>query len=167
MEQYQNNFDDIQALINVLPEKIAEVINENGNLEKLIEVVMDVGRIPLARYTNGDLPLSAEEVTYENIDSVVEKIGTFDLDNRAGIHALVCIGLPCISLSRISIAGRGNNRLNAPVICNLNQRNRLGISTKDQQFLAFKFALHFLILSNALCVISKLIHFTLLHNQYR
>ncbi|MBQ6341761.1 MAG: AAA family ATPase [Anaerolineaceae bacterium] len=86
MEQYQNNFDDIQALINVLPAKIAEVINQNGNLDKLIEVVMDVGRIPLARYTNGDLPLSADEVTYEDIDSVVEKIGTFDLDNRAGME---------------------------------------------------------------------------------
>ena len=60
MEQYENNYDDIQALINVLPLKIAEVINENGNLDKLIEVVMDVGRIPLARYTSGDFPLSAE-----------------------------------------------------------------------------------------------------------
>lgn len=86
MEQYLNNFDDIQALINVLPEKIAGVINENGNLDKLIEVVMDVGRIPLARYTNGDLPLSSDEVSYEEIDAVVEKIGTFDLDNRAGME---------------------------------------------------------------------------------
>ncbi|MBR6090230.1 MAG: AAA family ATPase [Anaerolineaceae bacterium] len=86
MEQYQNNFDDIQALINVLPEKIAGVINENGNLDRLLEVVMDVGRIPLARYTNGDLPLSADEITYEDIDSVTEKIGTFDLDNRAGME---------------------------------------------------------------------------------
>ena len=102
MEQYQNNFDDIQALINVLPEKIAEVINENGNLDKLIEVVMDVGRIPLARYTNGDLPLSAEEVTYENIDSVVEKIGTFDLDNRAGMER---------TLHRISAIRNRHNRI--------------------------------------------------------
>ena len=102
MEQYQNNFDDIQALINVLPLKIAEVINENGNLDKLIEVVMDVGRIPLARYTNGDLPLSAEEVTYEDIDSVVEKIGTFDLDNRAGMER---------TLHRISAIRNRHNRI--------------------------------------------------------
>ena len=102
MEQYQNNFDDIQALINVLPQKIAEVINENGNLDKLIEVVMDVGRIPLARYTNGDLPLAAEEVTYEDIDSVVEKIGTFDLDNRAGMER---------TLHRISAIRNRHNRI--------------------------------------------------------
>ena len=102
MEQYQNNFDDIQALINVLPAKIAEVINQNGNLDKLIEVVMDVGRIPLARYTNGDLPLSADEVTYEDIDSVVEKIGTFDLDNRAGMER---------TLHRISAIRNRRNRI--------------------------------------------------------
>ena len=102
MEQYQNNFDDIQALINVLPAKIAEVINQNGNLDKLIEVVMDVGRIPLARYTNGDLPLSADEVTYEDIDSVVEKIGSFDLDNRAGMER---------TLHRISAIRNRRNRI--------------------------------------------------------
>ena len=97
-----NNFDDIQALINVLPEKIADVINENGSLEKLTEVVMDVGRIPLARYTNGDLPLSADEVTYEDIDSVVAKIGTFDLDNRAGMER---------TLHRISAIRNRRNRI--------------------------------------------------------
>ena len=102
MEQYLNNFDDIQALINVLPEKIADVINENGSLEKLTEVVMDVGRIPLARYTNGDLPLSADEVTYEDIDSVVAKIGTFDLDNRAGMER---------TLHRISAIRNRRNRI--------------------------------------------------------
>ena len=102
MEQYLNNFDDIQALINVLPEKIADVINQNGSLEKLTEVVMDVGRIPLARYTNGDLPLSADEVTYEDIDSVVAKIGTFDLDNRAGMER---------TLHRISAIRNRRNRI--------------------------------------------------------
>ena len=102
MEQYQNNFDDIQALINVLPAKIAEVISENGNLDKLIEVVMDVGRIPLARYTSGDLPLSADEITYDDIDSVVEKIGTFDLDNRAGMER---------TLHRISAIRNRHNRI--------------------------------------------------------
>ena len=102
MEQYLNNFDDIQALINVLPEKIADVINENGSLEKLTEVVMDVGRIPLARYTNGDLPLSVDEVTYEDIDSVVAKIGTFDLDNRAGMER---------TLHRISAIRNRHNRI--------------------------------------------------------
>ena len=102
MEVYQNNFDDIQALINVLPEKIAAVIHEKGSLDKLLEVVMDVGRIPLARYTGGDLPLSTEEVTYEEIDAVAEKIGSFDLDNRAGMER---------TLHRISAIRNRKNRI--------------------------------------------------------
>ena len=102
MEQYLNNVDDIQALINVLPEKIAEEINAYGNLDKLIEVVMDVGRLPLARYTNGDLPLSEQEISYEDIDAVVAKIGTFDLDNRAGMER---------TLHRISAIRNRHNRI--------------------------------------------------------
>ena len=102
MEQYLNNTDDIQALINILPSKIAEVINAYGNIEKLIEVVMDVGRMPLARYTSGDLLLSEEEISYEDIDGVVGKIGTFDLDNRAGMER---------TLHRISAIRNRHNRI--------------------------------------------------------
>ena len=102
MEQYLNNADDIQALINILPAKITEEINNYGNLDKLIEVVMDVGRMPLARYTTGDLLLSEDEITYEDIDGVVEKIGTFDLDNRAGMER---------TLHRISAIRNRHNRI--------------------------------------------------------
>ena len=102
MEQYLNNADDIQALINVLPEKIADEINAYGNLDKLIEVVMDVGRMPLARYTSGDLLLSDKEISYDDIDTVVAKIGTFDLDNRAGMER---------TLHRISAIRNRHNRI--------------------------------------------------------
>ncbi len=102
MEEYLNNADDIQALIRIFPEPISEVLNAYGNLDKLIEVVMDVGRSPFARYTNGDLPLSDDEVTYEAIDSIVEKIGTFDLDNRAGMER---------TLHRISAIRNRRNRI--------------------------------------------------------
>ena len=97
-----NNADDIQALINVLPEKIADEINAYGNLDKLIEVVMDVGRMPLARYTSGDLLLSDKEISYDDIDTVVAKIGTFDLDNRAGMER---------TLHRISAIRNRHNRI--------------------------------------------------------
>ena len=102
MEQYLNNIDDIQALIDIFPDKISAILNGYGNLDKLIEVVMDVGRIPFARYTTGDLPVSEEEVSYEDIDAVVEKIGTFDLDNRAGMER---------TLHRISAIRNRRNRI--------------------------------------------------------
>ena len=86
MDQYLYNTDDIQALIDIFPPRIADALNAIGELDKLLEVVLDVGRTPFARYTNGELPLLEGEVTYEDIDAVVEKIGTFDLDNRAGME---------------------------------------------------------------------------------
>ena len=86
MEQYLNNTDDIHALIRIFPPEIAGVLDAYGNLEKLIEVIMDVGRPPAARYTNGDRLLREQEVTYEEIDAVVAKVGDFDLDNRAGME---------------------------------------------------------------------------------
>ena len=102
MEQYKNNADDIQALIDIFPAKISGVLNAYGELDKLIEVVMDVGRAPFARYTTGDLPISEDEVTYEDIDAVVEKIGSFDLDNRAGMER---------TLHRISAIRNRRNRI--------------------------------------------------------
>ena len=86
MEQYLNNTDDIHALIRIFPPEIAGVLDAYGSLEKLTEVIMDVGRPPAARYTNGDRLLREQEVTYEEIDAVVEKVGDFDLDNRAGME---------------------------------------------------------------------------------
>ena len=102
MEQYLNNSDDIQALINIFPQKIADVLNQNAQLDKLIEVVLDVGRLPFARYTTGDLTLLEEEVSYGDIDAVVEKIGDFDLDNRAGMER---------TLHRISAIRNRRNRI--------------------------------------------------------
>ncbi|HEX4828323.1 MAG TPA: AAA family ATPase, partial [Xanthobacteraceae bacterium] len=51
----------------------------------MLEVVMDLGRIPEARYVEDERELSADEVTSENIEYVVSRIGQFTEDNRAGI----------------------------------------------------------------------------------
>ena len=102
MEEYQNNLDDIQALINIFPPEIADVLNRTGKLDRLVEVVMDVGRQPFARYTTGEVLLSENEVTYADIDAVVAKIGDFDLDNRAGMER---------TLHRISAIRNRKNRI--------------------------------------------------------
>lgn len=86
MERQNNNFDDIQALVQVFPEKIRSVLEEKGHYDQLLEIVLDTGRIPLARYTGGDEELSAEEVSSQDIDSIVSQISSFDLDNRAGME---------------------------------------------------------------------------------
>lgn len=46
---------------------------------------MDLGRLPEARYRNHERFLSDREVTQEDIDYVIGRIGAFGEDNRAGI----------------------------------------------------------------------------------
>jgi stage III sporulation protein SpoIIIAA len=76
---------DLQKLLHILPVDIAEKIEAIGRETQLLEVVMDLGRQPTARYTDGELVLRKEEVTAADIAAVVNGIGDFDDDNRAGI----------------------------------------------------------------------------------
>ena len=77
--------EDLNALLDLLPENIRKALEEEDKQDSLIEVVMDLGRFPAARYPEGELLLTEEEVTQEQIDHVVEGIAQFDDDNRAGI----------------------------------------------------------------------------------
>jgi stage III sporulation protein SpoIIIAA len=78
--------DDIQELKRVLPTHITKRLEELGRIDDLLEVVLDLGRVPTARYVNGEVELSDREVTRFDLDAIVESIGTFDADNRAGIE---------------------------------------------------------------------------------
>ena len=86
MKQYENNLDDIHALVAIFPEEIGEKIESIGNLSELVEVVFDVGRPPLARYTDAEIQLSEKEVGFEDLETIISQIGDFDLDNRAGME---------------------------------------------------------------------------------
>jgi stage III sporulation protein SpoIIIAA len=78
--------DDLQALVSVLPPKIALATERANNSDNLIEIVMDLGRRPVARFTGGETELSEEEVSRADIDFVINRIGDFDADNRAGLE---------------------------------------------------------------------------------
>jgi stage III sporulation protein SpoIIIAA len=85
MTQFQIT-DDLEALLNVLPPDIAQAVRDRNRNEALLEVVLDLGRYPEARYTDGEVTLCAREVTEADIQYVVSRIGEFDADNRAGIQ---------------------------------------------------------------------------------
>ena len=78
--------DDIDVLLDVLPVRIREALRQEARLTDLIEVVMDLGRLPEARFMEGDVYLSEHEVTQDDLRSVTESIGDFGADNRAGIE---------------------------------------------------------------------------------
>ncbi|HEC35665.1 MAG TPA: AAA family ATPase, partial [Anaerolineae bacterium] len=77
--------DDLDALLSVLPEEVRAALQRNGRRDELLEVILDLGRVPTARYTDGEVVLLETEVSPEEIQYVVDRVGEFDADNRAGI----------------------------------------------------------------------------------
>jgi len=77
---------DHEAIIKILPPHIQQSLEQKNNLNELLEVVMDLGRLPEARFPRSDVILNSKEVTEENIQHVVARIGAFGDDNRAGIE---------------------------------------------------------------------------------
>lgn len=78
--------DDLEALLGVLPKYISEAVAAVNDSDNLLEIILDLGRVPTARFLNGEAVLQEEEVTQEEIDYVVERIGEVDADNRAGLE---------------------------------------------------------------------------------
>jgi stage III sporulation protein SpoIIIAA len=77
--------DDLELMVDVLPPAIAEALRKVNRGEELLEIVMDLGRPPEARFTTGEVTLSDKEITETELDFVVSRIGDFGEDNRAGI----------------------------------------------------------------------------------
>src|SRR5947207_14564155 len=78
--------DDLDQLLEVLPPHICDPLIALQDRRELLEVVMDMGREPEARLPGREAVLSTHLVTDEDIDYVVQRIGTFGDDNRAGIE---------------------------------------------------------------------------------
>ena len=78
--------DDLDALMAALPVEICDRLRSFANRSDLLEVVMDLGRRPEARFTHGEEELLDREVTEGDIAYVIDHIGIFGDDNRAGIE---------------------------------------------------------------------------------
>ncbi len=78
--------DDLEALLDVLPEDIRKAVEKADDSENLLEIILDLGRVPTARFVEREITLRDSEVTRAEIDHVDERTGEFDTDNRAGIE---------------------------------------------------------------------------------
>ncbi|HEV8403045.1 MAG TPA: R3H domain-containing nucleic acid-binding protein [Candidatus Limnocylindrales bacterium] len=85
-ERPRESIDDLDALLEALPPEIVAAVNGLPDRNALIEVVMDLGRSPEARFPDAEVNLLEREITDEDIAFVVDHIGSFGDDNRAGIE---------------------------------------------------------------------------------
>ena len=85
-ERRRESIDDLDALLTALPREIVDAVHALPEKEALIEVVLDLGRRPEARFPDSEVALLDREISEADIAHVVEHIGTFGDDNRAGIE---------------------------------------------------------------------------------
>ncbi|MBU96700.1 MAG: AAA family ATPase [SAR202 cluster bacterium] len=95
--------DNLEAFIEIFPAEITAALGERKDIGDLLEVVLDLGRPPEARFPSEQVSLSDIEVTHDQIAHVVDHVGHFGDDNRAGIER---------TLHRISVL---RNRAGEPV----------------------------------------------------
>jgi stage III sporulation protein AA len=77
---------ELSQLLDIFPLPIRQALVRLPNFEDIIEVVLDLGRPPEARFENDYVYLSDIPVTHEDIAHVSSRISTFGADNRAGIE---------------------------------------------------------------------------------
>ena len=83
-EDEQSANAELELMLDTLPPRVAEALRREQR-PGLLEVVLDLGRRPTARYPQGEVVLDETEVTAQDIDHVVAQISEFGEDNRAGI----------------------------------------------------------------------------------
>jgi len=86
---------DLKKLLNNLPCFLYTYLETHPNKDKLIEIVLDLGRRPEARFTTGPEYLSQKIISWQDIDYLTKRISKFSEENRAGIertlHRISCI----------------------------------------------------------------------------
>jgi stage III sporulation protein SpoIIIAA len=87
--------DDLDKLIEKLPFSLQEQLNQHLLKDQLIEIVLDLGRRPEARFVSGSEYLSQKIISWQDIEYITKRISKFTNENRAGIertlHRISCI----------------------------------------------------------------------------
>jgi stage III sporulation protein SpoIIIAA len=87
--------NDLEKLIESLPFFLQEHLIQHPNKDKLIEIVLDLGRRPEARFVTGTEYLSQKIISWQDLDYMTKRISKFSNENRAGIdrtlHRISCI----------------------------------------------------------------------------
>ena len=78
--------DDLDQLLDVLPEFISRPLKQHPRRKQLVEIVLDIGRRPEARFSNSTAYLSYRTIVWQDLDYILKRLGKFSGDNRAGIE---------------------------------------------------------------------------------
>jgi len=74
MAKKQQITDDLDALLDVLPLDIRHAVEKANNSENLLEIILDLGRIPTVRFVDSEVSLRNTEITRAELDYVDERV---------------------------------------------------------------------------------------------
>ena len=80
------NEAELDALIDLLPPRVRGALATHPRKLQLLEVVLDLGRLPIARFADGDEILGDGLPDYDDIERAMDTVGEVGGDNRAGIN---------------------------------------------------------------------------------
>ena len=87
--------NDLEKLIENFPFFLQEQLNNHNSSDQLIEIILDLGRRPEARFVYGSEYLSQKILSWQDLDYVIKRVSKFSNENRAGIdrtlHRISCI----------------------------------------------------------------------------
>lgn len=87
--------DDLEKLFEKLPFFLYDHLRYHIYGDQLIEIVLDLGRRPEARFYSGPEFLSQKVISWQDLDYITKRISKFSTENRAGIertlHRISCI----------------------------------------------------------------------------
>jgi stage III sporulation protein SpoIIIAA len=78
--------DNIEQLMAVLPPEVCRSLKKHNGLQDLLEIVMDLGRFPEARFPTEVYTILDRHINQEDLEFVTARVGSFGADNRAGIE---------------------------------------------------------------------------------
>ncbi|EEF29006.1 protein SEEDLING PLASTID DEVELOPMENT 1 [Ricinus communis] len=78
---------ELDSFLELLPLRMRRELCNQNEIGELIEVVLDLGRKPLARFPSGDWVISEQPVKHEDLKHAISKVGDFSDDNRSGINS--------------------------------------------------------------------------------
>ncbi|CAK7325387.1 unnamed protein product [Dovyalis caffra] len=82
-----NNNSELDLFLELLPLRMRRELSGHREIGELIEVVMDLGRKPIARFPSGDFVICEQPVRHEDLKQAISKVGDFSDDNRSGINS--------------------------------------------------------------------------------
>lgn len=66
--------EELDKLLRLLPDKVSQKLLQHPDIASLVEIVLDLGRVPIARFASGDWVINDEPVSAQDLELTVSQV---------------------------------------------------------------------------------------------